>query len=164
MGDECILYVQFPVGNGHLVRYRIASWTGASAQTGGRLTVTNEYLWETNIFGMRSFQNTSDEKNKKQSSVTPVRSETPGPLVRYFLLYERYSSYLRTIVKKHLSLSPVRSEIPGSQVRYVLWYECYNLYCRTIGKNKKHNPHVPHIPHVQPRPTELIFPQANPRH
>ncbi len=68
----------------------------------------------------------------------PVRSETPGPLIRYFLRYERHSSFLRTTEKnRHQpSVSPVRSEIPGSQVRYFLRYERYNLYCRTIGKTK----------------------------
>ena len=84
------------------------------------------------------FKTLKMKKIEKQSSVTPVRSETPGPLVRYFLRYERHSSFLRTTKKnRHQpSVSPVRSEIPGSQVRYFLRYERYNLYCRTIGKTK----------------------------
>ena len=57
------------------------------------------------------------KKIENQPPVTPERSETPISQIRYVLLYERHSSYLRTAEKnqKQTILMPVRAEIPVSQ-------------------------------------------------
>ena len=107
-----------------------------------------------------------DEKIKKQTSVTPERSETPTSQIRYLSLYERYSSHCKTAEEKVKTTTSNVRKVRNIRIArpIFLWHERYSLYYKTTGKNQKQQSPRPPCPPSPPSPAVGVRPEGLPPH
>jgi hypothetical protein len=94
------------------------------------------------------------KKIKKQTSVTPERSETPTSQMRYLSLYKRNRSHCNSAEENVKTTTSNVRKVRNIRIArpLFLWHERYSLHYKTTGKNQKQQSPRPPCPPTPPSP------------